>query len=130
MCQRKSIHNFMWHLIPEDVVCPNNIHLYLIPLLYASPIVPDPIRVQPCVCYLFWTNGNSMAVTSFSLSHYPIRVMIPSIGAISKWKYVLLLKLCLFLLILTCLPTVYLWHVWFKLYPLAVMNKTYHFNSE
>ena len=29
-----------------------------------------------------------MAVTlSIYLSHYPIRVMNPSIGAISKWKY-------------------------------------------
>ena len=28
---------------------------------------------------------------SFNLSHYPIRVMNPSIGAIGKWKYLLLL---------------------------------------
>ena len=36
-----------------------------------------------------------MAVTSIFvyLSHYPIRVMIPSIGAIGEWKYLLLLKL-------------------------------------
>ena len=30
---------------------------------------------------------------SFYLSHHPIRVMNPLIGAISKWEYVLLLKL-------------------------------------
>ena len=29
-----------------------------------SPLAPDPIRVQSCVCCLFWTNRNSMAVTS------------------------------------------------------------------
>ena len=51
---------------------------------------PDPIRVQSCVCCLFRTNRNSIAVTS----HYPIRVMNPSIGAISK-KYLRLLKLYL-----------------------------------
>ena len=32
-----------------------------------SPLVPDPIRVQSCVWYLFWTNRN------FYLSHHPIR---------------------------------------------------------
>ena len=52
-----------------------------------SPLAPDPIRVQSCVCCLFWTNRNCMPVTSFYLSHSPIRVMNPSIGAISKWKY-------------------------------------------
>ena len=61
-------------------------------LLY--PLTPDPIRVQSCVCCLFWTNKNSMAVISFYLSHshYPIRDINPSISAISKWKYLLLLK--------------------------------------
>ena len=40
-----------------------------------SPLAPDPIRVQPCVYCLFWTNRNSIAVTSIflSISHYPIR---------------------------------------------------------
>jgi len=30
-----------------------------------SPLAPDPIRVQPCDCCLFWTNN--MAVTSIFL---------------------------------------------------------------
>ena len=38
------------------------------------PLAPDPIRVQSCVCCLFWSNRNSMAVRrlhlSFHLSHY------------------------------------------------------------
>ena len=38
-----------------------------------SPLAPDPIRVQPCVWCLFWTNRNCMAVTSDYLAHYPIR---------------------------------------------------------
>ena len=33
-----------------------------------SPLAPDPIRVQSCVCCLFWTTRNSMAVTSIFLS--------------------------------------------------------------
>ena len=37
-----------------------------------SPLAPDSIRVQSCVCCLFWTNGNSIAVTSFFLSFYLI----------------------------------------------------------
>ena len=53
----------------------------------------DPTRVQSFVCCLFSTNRNSMAVTSIFLSHYTIRNMNPSIGAICKWKYLLLLKL-------------------------------------
>ena len=58
-----------------------------------SPLGPHPTRVQSCVCCIFWTNRNSLAVTSFYLSHYPIRDMNPWISAISKWKYLLLLKL-------------------------------------
>ena len=33
-----------------------------------SPLAPDPIRVQSCVCCLFWTNRNCMASTSIFLS--------------------------------------------------------------
>ena len=33
-----------------------------------SPLARDPIRVQSCVCCLFWTNRNCMAVTSIFLS--------------------------------------------------------------
>ena len=43
-----------------------------------SPLAPDPITVQSCCCCccLFWTNRNSMAVTSIIfISHYPIRDM-------------------------------------------------------
>ena len=59
-----------------------------------SSLAPGPIRVQSCVCCLFWTNRNSMAVTSIFLSiSLSIRVMNPSIGDVSKWKYLLLLKL-------------------------------------
>ena len=32
------------------------------------PLAPDPIRVQSCVCCFFWTNRNSMVVTSIFLS--------------------------------------------------------------
>ena len=32
-----------------------------------SPLAPDPIRVQSCVCCLFWTNRNSLAVTYLSI---------------------------------------------------------------
>ena len=37
-------------------------------LFMLSPLAPDLIRVQSCVCCLFWTNRNSMAVTSIFLS--------------------------------------------------------------
>ena len=57
-----------------------------------SPLAPYPIRVQSCVCCLFWANRNNMAIISIFLSQYLIRVMKPSIDAISKWKYLLLLK--------------------------------------
>ena len=33
-----------------------------------SPLAPDSIRVQLCVCFRFWTNRNSMTVTSIFLS--------------------------------------------------------------
>ena len=39
---------------------------YVVRMLYhscmPSPWAPDPIRDQSCVCCLFWTNRNSMAV--------------------------------------------------------------------
>ena len=35
-----------------------------------SPLAPDPISVEACVCCLFWTNRNCL---SFYLSHYLIR---------------------------------------------------------
>ena len=48
----------------------------------SSSLAADLIRIQSCVCCLFWTNRNSMAVTSIflsiSLSIDPIRVMNPS----------------------------------------------------
>jgi len=46
----------------------------------SSPLAHDPIRVQSCVCCLFWINRNCMAVTSIIilLSYYPIRVLNPS----------------------------------------------------
>ena len=40
------------------------------------PLVPDPIRVQSCVCCLFWTNKNSMAATSIFLSILIIQLEI------------------------------------------------------
>ena len=33
-----------------------------------STLAPEPIRAQTCVCCLFWTNKNIMAVTSIFLS--------------------------------------------------------------
>ena len=59
-----------------------------------SPLAPHPIRVQSCVCCLFWTNRNSMAGTSIFLS---ISLSNHSIGAISKCKYLLLLKHSVFI---------------------------------
>ena len=35
-----------------------NLHSFL-----PIPLAPDPIRVQTCVCCLFWTNRDCMAVT-------------------------------------------------------------------
>ena len=32
-----------------------------------SPLAPDPIRVQSCVCYLFWTKRNCMTVIYLSI---------------------------------------------------------------
>ena len=59
----------------------------------SSPLAPDPIRVQSWVCCLLWTNEIVRRKhISLYLSYYPIRDMNPSIGAISKWKYLLLLK--------------------------------------
>jgi len=42
--------------------------LYSLHSSMPSPLAPDPIRVQSCVCCLFWTNRNSMVVTSIFLS--------------------------------------------------------------
>ena len=56
-----------------------------------SPLAPDPIRVQS----RFDVYSVPIEIVwrlAFYLYHYPIRVMNPSIGAISKWKYLLLLK--------------------------------------
>ena len=59
-----------------------------------SPLAPDPIRVQSCACCLFWTNRNSMAVHLYFYLTHSIQLEINLyIGAISKWKYLLLLKL-------------------------------------
>ncbi len=41
-----------------------------------SPLAPDPIRVQSCVCCLFWTNRNSMAVISSLLSNIYLSIYI------------------------------------------------------
>ena len=53
--------------------------------LYASPLALDPIRVQSCVCCLFWTN---MAVSSIYLSIYLIiqLEMNPFIGTNQKME--------------------------------------------
>ena len=53
-----------------------------------SPLAPDPIRVQAFVRCLFSTNRNSMAY----LSIYLIIQLSNSIGANSKWKYLLSVK--------------------------------------
>ena len=56
-----------------------------------SPLAPDPIRAQSCVCCLY---SEPIEIAwryhlSFYLAHYPIRDK-PYIGAISKRKYLLL----------------------------------------
>ena len=60
-----------------------------------SPLAPDPIRVQSCVCCLYWTNRNSKGVTSIFLSSSLSNQNYESFNQryISKWKYLLLLKL-------------------------------------
>ena len=57
-----------------------------------SPLAPDPIRVQPCVWCLFWTNRNCMAVTSIFLS---ISLSNQSYEFFNrrKWKYYFYLNL-------------------------------------
>ena len=58
-----------------------------------SPLAPDPIRVQSCVCCLFWTNRNRMTVTSIFLSISLSNQSYESFNRrFSKWKYFLLLK--------------------------------------
>ena len=54
---------------------PNNVDLWYFKLwlfdihsCMPSPLAPHPFRVQSCVCCLFWTNINSMAVISIFLS--------------------------------------------------------------
>ena len=50
--------------------------------------------IQSGFCsHVFVVYSEPISHPSFYLSHYPIRVMNPSIGALSKWKYLLLLKL-------------------------------------
>ena len=65
-------------------------------LLYAESIEP---LIQSGFSHVFGVYSEPIETVwrlhlSFYLSHYPIRVMNPLIGAISKWKYLLLLKLC------------------------------------
>ena len=64
-------------------------------LCMPSTLAPDPIRVQSCVCCLYWTNRNSMAVTSIFLSISLSKQSYESVNRLynSKWKYLLLLKL-------------------------------------
>ena len=54
------------------VNCPNHyknkVSLSVTDSCMPSPLAPDPIRVQSCVCFLFWTNRDSMVVTSIFLS--------------------------------------------------------------
>ena len=59
------------------------------------PLAPDPIKVLPCVWFLFRTNRNCIAVTypSIYLAHYPIWDKSLYRRYNSKWKYLLLLKL-------------------------------------
>ena len=49
--------------------CRINLTFSFWPLhLYAIPLAPNPNRVQTCVCCLFWTNRNCMAVSWIFLS--------------------------------------------------------------
>ena len=46
-----------------------HLHDFLPDISHLSiPLAPDPIRVQSCVCFLFRTNRDCMAVTSIFLS--------------------------------------------------------------
>ena len=53
ICLLEGIYNFRYHLFA--------FHL-------PSPLAPDPIMVQSCVCCLLWTKRNSMVVISIFLS--------------------------------------------------------------
>ena len=50
------------------LLTPYSLHHKNVSLSLLSPLATDPIRVQSCVCCLFWTNRNSLAVTSIFLS--------------------------------------------------------------
>ena len=78
-------------LIPNDIEF-NSISAYHSGM--PCPLAPDPIRIQSYVCCLFWTNRNSMVVTSILLSILLSNQSYESFNRRSaKWKYLLLLKL-------------------------------------
>ena len=84
-------------LIPIDIEF-NSISAYHSGM--PSPLASDPIRIQSCVCCLFWTNRNSMVVTSIFLSISLSNQSYESFNRHSaKWKYLLLLKLWWYTLI-------------------------------
>jgi len=65
------IYTIMWKILSFFVVNVLNSYNSCFAAVHScmpSPLAPDPIKVQSCVCYLFWTKRNSLAVTSIFLS--------------------------------------------------------------
>ena len=58
-----TIEQFLFRLFSSNNLINLNTHSCM-----PSTLAPDPIRVQTCVCCLFWTNRDCMAVTSIFLS--------------------------------------------------------------
>ena len=98
-----SIHPNSWCFFPYQeylhvpIRCKNKHRglLYSAPLLYADSI---SAWFNQGFSHVFVVYSKPIEIVwcyhlSFYLSHYPIRVMNPVIIAISKWKYLLLLKL-------------------------------------
>ena len=103
------------------------------------PLAPDPTRVQSCVCCLFWTNRNCIAVTdlSFYLSHHPIideslnRRKTVNENIYFNWNYSELLWLWMRWLELTLTTTVLLGNVRnikiIRVFSLNLLNIFYYF---
>ena len=76
-----NVHTLEFSFEFHTLVCRVHLRLIQSGFSHVSVVYSEPIEIE-------WRKD-----LSFYLSHYPIRVMNPSIGAISKWKYLLLMKL-------------------------------------
>ena len=76
-----NVHTLEFSFEFHTLVCRVHLRLIQSGFSHVSVVYSEPIEIE-------WRKD-----LSFYLSHYPIRVMNPSIGAISKWTYLLLMKL-------------------------------------